>query len=631
MRGNFSNYFVYFISLVFSMVIYYTFVSLQYSEEIQKNILLSDTMNFMFLAASVVLMIFAAVFILYSNSFFIRQRKREVGLYSMLGLPKKTIGKLLFYENFILGIFALVIGIILGALLSIIFSKILVSLMGSGILIDFGISIKAVIQTVIVFMVFILFTSIQSYRLVYRFKLIELFQAEKMGEELPKVSIVSALSGIILLVVSYWLILRPFPEKLTIEYIQMNYGLALITLIIGSQFFFRSVTVYLLNLLKKNKTRYYRGTTLIETAQHLHRIKGNSRTFTIIALASAFTISLFGATYGGYYGNEQQSLEDAAFSYSHLSKSEQYDNEIETIIKNDKDHPIKAQLELPVIQMKGELSVELDYLTEPIKLIPESSFNEASNALDRETTVVLSENEAAVIKPRLTEFTVKDFKGQTLSLNIPNSDSTLIFTDMIEGSILPFDYPDFFVVISDEKFAEIGDQVTPLTYKLYEVEDEKTTSETAMKIDNLTGEDFQASSAYYIEYKEGKEGNALNLFILGFLGLVFLAATGCILYFKQLTEANEVKPNYEILSKIGLSKKEIHKSINKQMLFIFGLPLLVGIAHGSAILYFVSNFISNLIGANMLFPMTTAMAAFVLIYAIYYVLTTRTYNRIVNR
>jgi len=628
-KGNFNNYIVYFISLVFSMVIYYTFVSLQYSEEIQKSILLSDTMKFMFLASSVILIIFVAVFILYSNSFFTRQRKREVGLYSMLGLRKKTIGKMLFYENLIMGIIALIIGIFLGTLLSKMFSMILINLMGSTIEIGFELSLKAIIQTVIVFMVIILFTSIQGYRLVYRFKLIELFNAEKKGEGIPKVSLLSTTIGLIVLAAGYWLILRPFPDTLTIEYIQFNYGLALVSLIIGSQLFFRSVTVYLLKLSQRNKSRYYSGTNLFETAQHLHRIKGNARTFTIIALSSAFTISLFGATYGGYYGNEKQAKEDAAFSYSHLSKGENFDTKIENIIKNDKDHQIKAQLDLPVIEAKGKLSFQLDYLTEPIKLIPQSSFNQVSNALDRKARVSLLGNEAAVIKPRATEFTEKDFKNQEVDLQ--SSNQNLVFTEMTEGSLLPFDYPDFFVIVSDEMFGKIAKQIKPLTYKLYEVGDEKNTRETALQIDKLIGDDFQASSSFYIEYKEGQEGNALNLFILGFLGLVFLAATGSILYFKQLTEANEVKPNYEMLSKIGVGKKQIRKSIGKQMLFVFGLPLTVGILHGSAILHFISNFMSNLIGANMFIPMIMAMAVFVVIYLGYYLLTVKTYNRIVNK
>jgi putative ABC transport system permease protein len=629
-KGNFSSYLVYFISLVFSMVIYFTFVSLQYSEKIQENILLSDTMNFMFMAASFVLIIFAAVFIIYSNSFFMRKRKREVGLYSMLGLRKKTIGRMLFYENLIMGILALAVGILFGTILSKLFSMILIHLMGSTSEIDFGFSIEAIAQTAIVFIVIILFTSIQGYRLIYRFKLIELFNASKKGEQVPKASLLSSTMGILLLAVSYWLILRSFPEELTIEYIQLNYGTALIILIIGTHLFFQSVTVSLLKMKQKKKGSYYKGTNLIETAQLIFRLKGNARTFTLIAILSAATISFFGATYGGYYGNERQSKEDVPFSYSHLSQGDTFDAEIESIIKEDRNHPVTAQLTIPVVEAKGKLSFTLDYLTDPVKIISEETFNSVSSALDREDTVSLSGNEAAVIKPRLTKFTDNDFQGETIDLDSA-MDEKLELIDMVGGNVLPFDYPDFFVVVSNDRFEQLANESAPLVYKAYEVVDEQTTAETSKKLNSLFSKDFQTSSTYYLEYKEGKEGNALNLFIMGFLGLVFLAATGSIIYFKQLTEANEVKPQYEILRKIGVSRKEVSKSIQKQTLFVFGLPLVVGVIHGAAILHFTSNFLSNLIGASMFVPMLTAMLAFIGIYLLYYLLTVKTYNRIVNK
>lgn len=250
-KGNISNYLVYFVSLVFSMVIYYTFVSLQYSKEIQESIELSDTMSFMFLVSSFMLILFVAIFIFYSNSFFTRKRKKEIGLYSMLGLRKKTIAKMLFYENLIMGLIALFIGLIFGTLLSKLFAMILIMLMGSTVEVDFGISVLAIIQTVIVFLIIILMTSIQGYRLIYRYKLIELFQAEKQGEKEIKASFLSAITGVVLLAVSYWLILRPFPDELDGAYLLKNYGPALIALVIGTLLFFQSVIVYLLKFSKK--------------------------------------------------------------------------------------------------------------------------------------------------------------------------------------------------------------------------------------------------------------------------------------------------------------------------------------------------------------------------------------------
>ncbi|MGP4039162.1 ABC transporter permease [Gracilibacillus sp. D59] len=627
-KGNFSNYFVYFISLVFSMVIYYTFTSLQYSQEIQDSIQLSDTMKFMFMASSVVLILFVAIFILYSNSFFTRKRKKEVGLYSMLGLRKKTIAKMLLYENLIMGITALIVGIVLGTLLSQLFSMILIKLMGTSVEINFGISFMAILQTAIVFMVINLFTSFQGYRLIYRFKLIDLFHAEKQGETIPNASIISTVVGIILLIISYWLILRPFPEELNMAYFLKNYGVALILLVVGTYLFFRSVTVYILKLLQRNKRHYYRGTNLIQTSQLLYRIRGNSRTFTMIALLSAATISFLCTTYSGYYSNEVNSRKDVPFSYTHLSQNEEFDQKIETIIQNDQEHPILAELEIPVIETNGDFSFEMDYDRNPTKFIAESTFNQASEALNYGVEVTLEDNQATVIKPRLTKYTSEDFVDEHVTID-DNADLT--FTGMVEGSVLPFDFPDFFVVISDDMFQSLANEFSPLVYKAYEVEDELTTEATAVQVNELIKGDFQVHSSFYSEYKIGKEGNALNLFIFGFLGLVFLAATGSIIYFKQLTEANESKDNYDILNKVGVSKKDIRRSVSKQMRFVFGIPLIVGLIHSIIMLNFITNFISGLIGANLFTPIVTAMAAFIVIYLGYYILTVKTYNNIVMK
>lgn len=629
--GNINHYFVYFVSLVFSMVIYYTFVSLQYSKKIQDSIELSETMRFMFLGSSFILILFVAIFTLYSNAFFTRKRKKEIGLYSMLGLRKKTIAKMLFYENFIMGLIALCIGIIFGTLLSKLFALILIRLMGSAAEIDFDISLPAIVQTVIVFLVLILMTSIQGYRLIYRYKLIELFQAEKQGDQAPKESMLSAVIGIFLLAVGYWLILKPTPDELDGAYLMKNYGPALIAVVIGTQLFFQSVIVYLLKFSRKNKALYYRGTRLIETSQILFRIRGNARTFTIIALLSAATICFFGATYSGYYGNEKYAEEMVPFSYNHLSRGENFDHQVLQMIEADQTHPIMAQLEIPVLENNGQLSIPLDYDINPMKFIPEKAFNDATKGLNRDETVSLSGNEAAVIKPRLTDYTKSDFKGEDINVALPQENRKLIIQTLVEGSVLPFDYPDFYVVVSDEMFAELAKEKHISTYKVYEVADEINAEATSKEVNKLIEGDFQAHSTFYMEYKEGKEGNALTLFIYGFLGLVFLAATGSIIYFKQLTEANEAKGNYEILRKIGVSKKDIRKSIKKQTLFVFGLPLIVGIIHSSVLLNFISNFISSLIGASLMVPILTAMASFVVIYAGYYVLTVNTYDQIVNK
>ena len=143
----------------FSIVIYFTFVSLKYDTAIQSATEGSTKISSAFSGAAVVLIIFVAIFIWYSNSFFTRKRKKEVGLYSLLGVRKKQIGRMLFYENFLMGVLALLAGMVLGSVLTRFFVSLLMKVMGYDAVSNFSISPAAIINTTIVFMIITLITS----------------------------------------------------------------------------------------------------------------------------------------------------------------------------------------------------------------------------------------------------------------------------------------------------------------------------------------------------------------------------------------------------------------------------------------------------------------------------------------
>ena len=618
--GNFKSYLLYFISMVFSVVIYYTFVSLQYSPEVQMAIESENSLLNIFIAGSVVLILFVAIFILYSNSFFTKKRKREVGLYSLLGLRKKTIGKMLFYENIIMGGIAIIIGVILGTILSKLFTMIVLRLLDTPVEVSFEVSIEAILNTIIVFMIISLFTSFNAYRLIYRFKLIELFRAEKEGEHAPRTSFIAAITSIILIGFSYWI---GFQSPTSDVQLLVNLGLYLISIVVGTYLLFRFLTIYILRQLQKKKTIYYNGTNLVGISQLLYRINGNARTLTIIALLSAVTISAISVGYSFYYTNEKQAEKEAPFSYMHISTSNSVDKHIEKIIQSDTEHSINGQIDIPVISVNGKVSNPIlqDYLEDgPIKIVSEKKYNEALKILDRGSNIQLTGNQTIGFQPLLTEYTSIDYEEHTVTLQLPNKELDLAFSSMVEDRIIPWSYPDFTIVVSDQLFSEIATQVTPVTIKTYEVADEKTTKDTTVQLQKLVSEDMQLTTFYNI-YRKGLESGGLNLFILGFLGLVFLAATGSIIYFKQLTEAHEDRNRYEILRKIGVSKKEVNATIRKQIIFVFGLPLTIGIIHGIVILQIASNIFSVLIGMSLTIPIVITILAYFIIYLGYYFLT----------
>jgi putative ABC transport system permease protein len=630
--GNFKSYLIYFISMILSVVIYYTFVALKYSSDIQKGISASETMNIVFTEGSIILILFVAVFIWYSNAFFTKKRKQEVGLYALLGVKKKTIGNMLFYENLIMGIMAVIAGIVIGTLLSKLFTMILLKLLGSAMDVSFGFSLQAIMNTVLVFAVVILFSSIQSYRLIYRFKLIELFQAEKEGEQAPKPSIVIAGIAVILIAFSYWLVYQPVETSA-----QMGIGflLFMVSLITGTFLLFRSLTIYLLKLAQSNKSRYYLGMNLIGTSQLIYRIKGNARILATIALLSAVTLSAVTVGLSQYSNVAGQANKESPFSYTFISQNEAMDQQVNQIITEDQEHPVTAQLDIPVIKTKvaaSNLKILPTSLLEadenPLKIITVSMFNRMQKGLNRELTIQLTGNQAAVVKPLYTAFTTSDIAGYTLSIKLPQDERKIEFVSLLEMRVLSWSYPDFLVVVSDALFDDMAKQAALTTYKVYKVLDQGTAKATAEQLKKINTEQINITS-YYSIYKDGLEDAGLGIFMLGFLGLVFLAATGSMIYFKQLTEAQSDKRRYDILRKIGVSKHEIWRSVAKQAGFVFVLPLAIGIVHSTMILKALLSI--NLITYNFTVSILISMTAYIIIYFFYYVLTVHSFNRIVNR
>ncbi|UKS30848.1 ABC transporter permease [Paenibacillus sp. HWE-109] len=631
--GNLKNYLIYFISMIFSVVIYYTFVTLRYSEEIAVNVQKWEGMREVFTQASLFLILFAAVFIWYSNSFFTKKRKKEIGLYALLGVRKRTIGKMLFYENMLMGVGAVSIGIIVGTVLSKLFAMVFLKLLDSAVEINFRLSTNAILQTIIVFAVIILLTSVHSYRLIYRFRLVQLFQAEQEGEHVPKPSSVTAVMAIILLVFGYWLVFQPMTTGA-----QMGRNLLLIfgSIIGGTYLLFRFGIIYLLKLGQRVKSRYYQGMNMISISQLIFRIQGNTRMFTMIALLSAFTLCAVTVGSSAYYTLSEVADQEAPFSYTHTSQGETLDNQVKELIASDQAHPVTAQLDISTLRIKADLTKFYYHPSGftansvPIKLLSIRTYNEIAKTLHREEQNPLSDQEILLIRPMYATFSENDIANDRISFMLHEVQLELPIKQIVEGRVLPWGFPDLCFIVSDSLFARLqqGAGFELLTYKAYQVKDQQTTERTSDALMKLKTNQNHMSS-YYYQYRQGIESAGMNIFILGFLGLVFLAATGSMIYFKQLTDAHADKGRYEILRKIGVSRKEIHRAIAKQTLFVFLLPLILGVVHSLMILKALITI--QMISSFLLTPIVIAILAYVFIYLGYYVLCVNSFNRIVNK
>ncbi|MDZ5472042.1 ABC transporter permease [Bacillus sp. 31A1R] len=628
LKTNSKQYLLYFYPMVFSIVIYFTFVSLQYNEQIQASATTLGKIEPAFLMSSILLFIFAAIFIWYSNAYFTRKRKKEVALYSLFGMKKKQIAQLLFYENLILGMIALAIGIVIGTLLSKLFVMLLMKLMGFTLITSFTLSSKAVIQTIIAFMTIIMITSVYNYMLIYRHSLLQLFKAEKQGEKIPKSTSIMAIFSLLLLGTGYTLILQPSDSDIWSELGGLVFLGALLSMIVGTYFFLNSFILFTLKRLSNIKSVYLKGVNLVSISHLLFRIKGNVRILTVIALLSTFTLFATGTTFSLYYNLNNITDSNFPFSIIYTVQDEKKEKEIKNLINNSSQHDVKLSIKIPYLKGTGDLTSTSRYPSDyPVIVISETSFMEMGHhtPLDLGSNGALAFNDGNLDQNK-DPYTNKDIQILNEKVKIISYEKY----SLVNHSI--FHFP---IVISDALYQKLSTQLESKELQLYNITNEKQAKELTSKIqltlyDSVRDPDFiqdNIFSSYYDQYQKGLETYGILIFISGFLGCIFLLATGSMLYYKQLTEAVQDQQRYQILQKIGMNQKQIRLSIAKQLVLVFLLPLLVAISHSTVIIQAISNFIQ----INMALPFAITIGLYIVMYFVYYLLTLSKYHSLVNK
>ncbi|MFC4798892.1 FtsX-like permease family protein [Neobacillus sp. GCM10023253] len=625
---NIRQYLLYLYSLVFSTAIYFTFVSFQDNQQLLSSTVTIGKLESAFFAASMILMIFSGSFIWYSNSFFTRMRKKEVGLYALFGMSKKKIALLLFYENMIIGALALVIGIGAGILFSKLFMMIIFKLMGFSLQASFSVSSRAMLQTIVVFLIILLVTSIHSYRLIYRFSLTELFKADRKGERLAKGSIITSILAVVLIGVSYLLFWNP--EKFTIIHnTGIRFGTAVFFLVAGSYFFMNSLAAYLLKLMKRLERVYLKGKNLLGITNLLYRFKGNVLILTVISLLSSVTLLACGTILGFYYHIDRVTNEHFPYSYMFNMKDDEVNKEIAAlIVRASEDNP-RYQLNLEYLPVEADLN-GMERVPDFFQtmLISENTFQKLMEKRGRPESLHLKRNEAAAFYDGNLDVKSDPYSGKQLVLKA-GQELTIttykLFSLLNQGEML------FPLVISNAQYEELKEGISPQYLHIYKLKNEKSLEKLDSKLEKIVrplqfNDNLPIYSSFYDKYHNGLETYGLLIYICGFLGLVFMAATGSIIYFKQLMEAASDKARYQTLRKIGIPEQEIKKTVARQVGFVFVLPLLLAVSHSAMITYLLSEFLQ----IPLQVPFMIFLGAYLVIYLIYYLMTTAGYVRLIK-
>ncbi|WP_100617048.1 FtsX-like permease family protein [Bacillus cereus] len=635
-RRNFKEYILYFVSLTMSMVIYFIFASLRYSAQIKEVMINNVVVNSVLQSSKVILILFIAIFIIYSTNFFMRKRKKEVGLYSLLGITKKQISTMLFWETIIMGSIALVIGVLMGNLGSKLALELLTNLMKLNVAIYFEFSIKALIDTSVLFLAILLYTAWKSSRVIYQFSLIEMFQADHKGESIPKGSKILAYMSIILLGIGYVLafyfhevvkfVKRPMEDPVYVPVI------ILIAIILGTYFLFSSYTVIVLKKMRSKRDLLYNGMNIINIPQLLYRVKGNAKLLAIIALLSAVALTALSTVVSGYFGGQLEAKSEAPYSFSYKKQEDAIEKHIQTVFEeNKKKNSIIRDFEVEMVTVKGGPFEEKGNtnLPNPPSKIPYDFQLMSQSMLNRNAKNMgvkkVNLNPGEVFIYNLHED--KNFeKGNRLQLPLKVEPKISVIQDVKIRKLT--NLGDLIVIVPDQLYETIKQTHQPYVVRNIDVTQQKDSEKLTEELLKISPKDNDMKiGSFYKAYVDIMDMTGLMLFVGIFLGAVFVLETGSIIYYKQLSEAYANHRYYKTLRKIGVTKKEVRKSISKQVRFSFILPVIIGLSHS----LFAVPILTNMPIYTIMIPILIGGGVYSIIYFGYYVLTVYSYFKIVYK
>lgn len=640
-------YFPYLITCVFSVAMFYDLMFLVNNKGITQIHGGEQVQAYLELGKWIVA-VFACIFLFYTDNFLIKSRKKELGLYNILGMSKSNLAHMLVYESLFSAAFSLTAGLILGILFSKLMLLILCRLLNFDVQISFSVSSESVLTTAVLFAAIFIVTLCYNLFCIRLSKPVELLKGGNVGEKEPKANFVTAILGILCLGAGYYIALA---TEDPIEAALLFFA-AVLLVIFGTYFLFISGSIAVLKLLRKNKCYYYKPKNFTAVSGMLYRMKQNAAGLASICILSTMVLVMISSTVCLNFGVEDILKKRVPNDITVTYVSENGQNSADAVCNTAEDAINDSGLEilsrrrfdfLDFITVRNNNDFRLYTPGEStsalkacaIAAVPQGSYNrfakKAADLKDGEALGIFSDGET--LPDKITVAGV----GLTLSTAEKMPDSAELAT---------YSTPVLYLVVNNSEFARFnkieqdhgGDNASlpkcEIGFDIKGTAEEKaycynrvnealrkiTDAYTRVQALDLTREEFNASYG--------------GLFFIGiFLGTLFIGFTALIIYYKQISEGYDDRRRYKIMQKVGMSETEVKKSINSQVLKIFFLPLAAAVIH----LAFAYKIIKNML---LLFGMTNSglfiaciagtVAIFALIYLLIYYFTAKVYFKIVN-
>ncbi|WP_332285453.1 ABC transporter permease [Bacillus safensis] len=632
LKKNLKNYYLYVFALVFSVALYFSFVTLQYSPALD-GVKGSIKGGASIKAASVLLIAIVGIFLLYANSIFIKRRGKEIGLLQLIGMTKQKIARLLNAENFILYVTAMVIGIIAGFIGSKLMLMVLFKVTGVNAIANLHFSGMALLQTLFVFFIIYGLIMLRNRRFIKKQTILSLFRTTSSTEQrVKKISIfeiIIGVFGIVLISSGYYISSKLFTGSYTSMFellLAMIYILA--SVIIGTFLFYKGSVSFIANIVRKRKNGYLAIHEVLSLSSIMFRLKSNALLLTIITTVSALAIGLLALSYISYYSAEKTAEQQIP---AHFVMGSEKEAATFTRALSDK-HIAYDQKQVKVIQAKFDA-----------KKIMDSELKNMNNDPGVLTLPVISEKNAPNIHVENNEVILSGY-SDLLKKFMPiqsSGDVKLLIKEPIDLKVMDMK-KDYLIsynftfgglpvaVVSQHVFEQLDKQKDPKLqlennqYNAVNIKDDQNLEQANRVFTSLKLSDNSMSQL--ASAQQQKQTIGLMMFVVGFLGLSFLVTSGCILYFKQMNESEEEQSSYTILRKLGFTEKDLLKGIQLKQLFNFGIPLIIGLLHS----YFAVQSGWFLFGGELWTPMLIVMSIYTALYSVFGFLSVQYYKKVIK-
>lgn len=659
-KKSFKDYTIYFLTLTFAVCIFYSFNSIE-----SQKAMLDLTVNqkaYMKLFSSVISI--ASVFvsfilgdlIIYANNFLIKKRKKEMGIYITLGMPKRKVSNILLLETVLIGIISLGIGLILGVVLSQGLSILTAKLfMGSMTSYQFAFSINAVLKTILYFGIIFLLVMIFNTVIISKYKLIDLLNASKKNEKIkmrnPVISSIIFCLAVIFIVVAYI-----FINKSGLDIQSTYFELSIVLGVIGTFLFFFGLSGIVLYVIQRSKNIYLKNLNIFIVRQISSKFNTNFLSMSLICLMLFITTVMLSSGLG-FKNTMEQGVKkntpfDASIEIYYSSDSVSQANELTQVVNNQlskyTNKSYIAQYQLNDVSMRKML---LPYVPNTMKKAIDNSYNDYCMAvsisqynkmreLEGQKPINLANNDVLVLSNvQKFEGSINDFIKNNGKIDIINGTEYKVQNDKaIEDSLYSSGMAinTITLVVPDKIVQNLIPYTGYININYTGSNTEKKTQESNIEaiFDKLNREkpDGYIGNGYTRTqlYEQSLGLSAIVIYLSIYLGIVFLIASAAVLALQQLSEASDSINRYKALRKIGVTDKMINKSIFIQTLIYFGAPLALAIAHSIVAIYVVNDFISALGSTNIIISALIILVFILLIYSGYFYATYTSYKKIIK-